>query len=183
MYKSGSRDVYTLGAPTRAVTVELDATRLAAYGMAVEDLEGALAAANVVTQAGLRITDEGAVPMTAGAYLADAQQVAELVIGLEGGRPLYLADVVEIRRGADLPDSYVWDTAPAGSVRAQPIALTALAAMGGTLFILDDPIFNGLAISLIFGIAVSTVLTLVVIPLLYFGLLKLRPAVAVETCV
>ncbi len=52
--------------------------------------------------------------------------------------------------------------------RAQPILLTGLAAMLGAFFILDDPIFNGLAISLIFGIAVSTVLTLVVIPTLYF---------------
>jgi len=54
------------------------------------------------------------------------------------------------------------------ATRAQPIALTALAAMLGALFILDDPIFNGLAISLIFGILVSTLLTLVVIPLLYY---------------
>ena len=46
--------------------------------------------------------------------------------------------------------------------------LTGLAAMLGAFFILDDPIFNGLAISLIFGILVSTLLTLVVIPLLYF---------------
>ena len=52
--------------------------------------------------------------------------------------------------------------------RAQPILLTGLAAMIGALFILDDPIFNGLAISLIFGIMVSTVLTLVVIPILYY---------------
>ncbi len=52
--------------------------------------------------------------------------------------------------------------------RAQPILLTGLAAMMGAFFILDDPIFNGLAISLIFGIFVSTILTLVVIPLLYF---------------
>ncbi len=52
--------------------------------------------------------------------------------------------------------------------RAQPILLTGLAAMIGAFFILDDPIFNGLAISLIFGIFVSTVLTLVVIPTLYF---------------
>ncbi|MBS0581095.1 MAG: efflux RND transporter permease subunit [Proteobacteria bacterium] len=56
--------------------------------------------------------------------------------------------------------------------RAQPIILTALAAMLGALFILDDPIFNGLAISLIFGILVSTVLTLVVIPLLYYGVYR-----------
>jgi len=55
------------------------------------------------------------------------------------------------------------------AVRAKPIALTALAAMLGAFFILDDPIFNGLAISLIFGILVSTVLTLVVIPVLYYA--------------
>ena len=47
--------------------------------------------------------------------------------------------------------------------------LTGLAAMLGAFFILDDPIFNGLAISLIFGILVSTVLTLVVIPVLYYA--------------
>jgi Cu/Ag efflux pump CusA len=52
--------------------------------------------------------------------------------------------------------------------RAQPIVLTGLAAMGGAFFILGDPIFNGLAISLIFGILVSTLLTLVVIPILYY---------------
>jgi multidrug efflux pump subunit AcrB len=40
--------------------------------------------------------------------------------------------------------------------------------MIGAFFIVDDPIFNGLAISLIFGIFVSTVLTLVVIPTLYY---------------
>jgi multidrug efflux pump subunit AcrB len=57
------------------------------------------------------------------------------------------------------------------AVRAKPIVLTGVAAMLGAFFILDDPIFNGLAVSLIFGILVSTVLTLVVIPLLYYVLL------------
>ncbi len=60
------------------------------------------------------------------------------------------------------------------SARAKPIALTALAAMLGAGFILDDPIFNGLAISLIFGILVSTVLTLVVIPVLYYATFRRR---------
>jgi len=54
------------------------------------------------------------------------------------------------------------------AARAKPIALTGAAAMIGATFILDDPIFNGLAISLIFGILVSTLLTLVVIPVLYY---------------
>ncbi|HUH89701.1 MAG TPA: efflux RND transporter permease subunit, partial [Lysobacter sp.] len=57
------------------------------------------------------------------------------------------------------------------AVRAKPIVLTGAAAMMGAFFILDDPIFNGLAVSLIFGILVSTVLTLVVIPLLYYTLM------------
>jgi multidrug efflux pump subunit AcrB len=60
------------------------------------------------------------------------------------------------------------------AIRAKPIALTGLAAMLGALFILDDPIFSGLAISLIFGILVSTVLTLVVIPVLYYAAMKNR---------
>ncbi|MDE1923714.1 MAG: efflux RND transporter permease subunit, partial [Gammaproteobacteria bacterium] len=57
----------------------------------------------------------------------------------------------------------------AAAIRARPIVLTGLAAMIGAFFIIDDPIFNGLAISLIFGILVSTALTLLVIPLLYYG--------------
>ncbi|WP_110456127.1 efflux RND transporter permease subunit [Shewanella algidipiscicola] len=61
-----------------------------------------------------------------------------------------------------------------GAVRAKPIMLTGLAAMIGALFILDDPIFNGLAISLIFGILVSTLLTLVVIPVLYYTVMRHR---------
>ncbi len=67
--------------------------------------------------------------------------------------------------------------------RAQPIMLTGLAAMLGAFFILDDPIFNGLAISLIFGISVSTVLTLVVIPTLYYAAYRKHPEVlaAVQT--
>jgi multidrug efflux pump subunit AcrB len=55
------------------------------------------------------------------------------------------------------------------AARAKPIVLTGLAAMIGATFILDDPIFQGLAISLIFGILVSTMLTLVVIPVLYYA--------------
>jgi multidrug efflux pump subunit AcrB len=62
----------------------------------------------------------------------------------------------------------------AAAVRAKPIALTALAAMIGGFFIIDDPIFQGLAVSLIFGILISTVLTLLVIPLLYFVWLRRR---------
>jgi multidrug efflux pump subunit AcrB len=71
----------------------------------------------------------------------------------------------ERRAGRSLEDAVI----RAAAVRAKPIVLTALAAMMGAFFILDDPIFNGLAIALIFGILVSTALTLVVIPILFYS--------------
>ena len=55
----------------------------------------------------------------------------------------------------------------AGAVRFKPIILTALAAMIGAATILVDPIFQGLAISLLFGLASSTLLTVLVIPAIY----------------
>lgn len=83
---------------------------------------------------------------------------------------ILLVDFIElqVRQGMAFKDAVVQSAA----VRAQPIALTGLAAMIGAFFILDDPIFNGLAISLIFGILVSTLLTLVVIPVLYYALYR-----------
>ncbi len=70
---------------------------------------------------------------------------------------------LQVAQGIPLKEAVV----TSAITRAQPIVLTGLAAMMGAFFILDDPIFNGLAISLIFGIFVSTALTLLVIPLLY----------------
>jgi multidrug efflux pump subunit AcrB len=66
----------------------------------------------------------------------------------------------------------------AGVARTKPIVLTALAAILGGFFILDDPIFNGLAIALIFGLLVSTLLTLVVIPVMYYAFMRRRLAPA-----
>jgi multidrug efflux pump subunit AcrB len=79
---------------------------------------------------------------------------------------------LQVSQGVALKDAVL----ASAITRAQPIVLTGLAAMMGAFFILDDPIFNGLAISLIFGIFVSTALTLVVIPLLYFMAFKNKPA-------
>jgi multidrug efflux pump subunit AcrB len=71
---------------------------------------------------------------------------------------------LKVEEGMGLGDAVIASAA----ARAKPIALTGAAAMLGAGFILDDPIFNGLAISLLFGILVATVLTLVVIPVLYY---------------
>lgn len=74
----------------------------------------------------------------------------------------------EIRAGESLEDAVM----KAGAVRFRPIVLTALALVVGAGVIYLDPIFQGLAVSLIFGVIASTALTLVVIPLLYYIYLK-----------
>jgi multidrug efflux pump subunit AcrB len=85
---------------------------------------------------------------------------------------ILLVDFVnqQVREGMALEKAVV----NSASVRAKPIALTAVAAMAGGFFILDDPIFSGLAVSLIFGLFVSTVLTLVVIPVVYYAAMRNR---------
>lgn len=75
----------------------------------------------------------------------------------------------------------------AGIVRTRPILLTAAAIVVGAFVIIFDPIFNGLAIALIFGTVASTLLTLVVVPVLYYMMvgeerkLHLCPAVPVDS--
>jgi Cation/multidrug efflux pump len=74
--------------------------------------------------------------------------------------------IVERRRHGYTLEAAVME---AGAVRLRPILLTALAIILGSAIMLTDPVFGGLAISLIFGAFASTVLTLFVIPLAYFG--------------
>jgi multidrug efflux pump subunit AcrB len=85
---------------------------------------------------------------------------------------ILLVDFVnlELERGEPLAGAVV----KAGLVRFRPIALTAAALVVGGSVMLLDPIFQGLAVALISGVVVSTALTLVVIPLLYFMVLDAR---------
>jgi len=85
---------------------------------------------------------------------------------------ILLVDFVNLQLARGVP--FAQAIVDAASARAKPIALTGLAAMLGALFILNDPIFSGLAISLVFGIFVSTLLTLVVIPVLYYAVNRKR---------
>ena len=129
----------------------------------------------LVIMAPIPLTVIGVMP---GHALLGAQFTATSMIGMIAlagiivRNSILLVDFINhlLERGRTLEQAVI----EACAVRAQPIALTAVAAMAGAFFILDDPIFNGLAIALIFGILVSTVLTLVVIPLLYYALLQRR---------
>ena len=78
---------------------------------------------------------------------------------------ILLVDFIRHAQTADRPLRDV--LLEAGAIRFKPILLTALAAMIGASVILSDPIFQGLAISLLFGLASSTLLTVLVIPAIY----------------
>jgi multidrug efflux pump subunit AcrB len=133
----------------------------------------------LVIMAPIPLTIIGVLP---GHALLGAQFTATSMIGMIAlagiivRNSILLVDFIHKQREAGV--SFEQAVIDAAATRAKPIVLTALAAMLGAVFILDDPIFNGLAISLLFGIFVSTLLTLLVIPVLYYAANYRRPAPA-----
>ena len=123
----------------------------------------------LVIMAPIPLTTIGVLP---GHAMLDAQFTATSMIGMIAlagiivRNSILLVDFMNelVEGGMSFADAVI----TSASVRAKPIILTGLAAMLGAFFILDDPIFKGLAISLIFGIFVSTLLTLLIIPVLYY---------------
>lgn len=129
----------------------------------------------LIIMAPIPLTIIGVMP---GHALLGAQFTATSMIGMIAlagiivRNSILLVDFINQETAAGVP--FEQAVIHSGAVRAKPIMLTAMAAMIGAMFILDDPIFNGLAISLIFGILISTLLTLVVIPVLYYALMRKR---------
>ncbi len=129
----------------------------------------------LIIMAPIPLTIIGVMP---GHALLHAQFTATSMIGMIAlagiivRNSILLVDFInlEVANGVPFQEAVIRSSA----VRAKPIILTALAAMLGALFILDDPIFRGLAISLIFGIMVSTLLTLVFIPVLYYAAFRVN---------
>lgn len=107
-----------------------------------------------------------------GHWLLDAYFTATSFIGMIAlagvmvRNSVLLIDFIEIRlkEGAEIKDAII----DAGAVRTTPILLTTGAVVIGASIILFDPIFQGLAISLVAGAIVSTILTLLVVPLIYY---------------
>jgi multidrug efflux pump subunit AcrB len=129
----------------------------------------------LIIMAPIPLTIIGVMP---GHALFGAQYTATSMIGMIAlagiivRNSILLVDFIndQVAKGMDFAEAVI----QAAAVRAKPIVLTGLAAILGALFIVDDPIFAGLALSLIFGIFVSTLLTLVVIPVLYYAAMKNR---------
>jgi multidrug efflux pump subunit AcrB len=122
----GTRNVYTIGGPDQTVQVSLDAQRLAGHGITVPDLVAALQAANVVQHAGSLVTTEGVLPLQAGQFLATREDVAQLIVAVRDGRPVYLQDVAEVRAGSDQSEQYVsFGAGPAAAARGIEFAGTS----------------------------------------------------------
>jgi multidrug efflux pump subunit AcrB len=110
-----------------------------------------------------------------GAHFTATSMIGMIALGgIIVRNSILLVDFIRARRaeGMALEEAII----QAGAVRTRPIVLTAMAAMVGALVILMDPIFQGMAVSLLFGMFASTVLTLGVIPVLYY--MAYRPKAA-----
>jgi multidrug efflux pump subunit AcrB len=102
-----------------------------------------------------------------GAYFTATSFIGMIALaGVMVRNSVLLIDFIEIRLNEGIPLKQA--IIEAGAVRTTPILLTTGAVVIGALIILFDPIFQGLAISLVFGAIVSTVLTLLVVPIIYY---------------
>ncbi|OYU32038.1 MAG: multidrug transporter AcrB [Comamonadaceae bacterium PBBC2] len=95
----GTQDVQTLGGPDRAVLVQIEPERMAGYGITVQDLRMALQSANMGLPVGELISGNKSISIEAGPHLAQASDVADLVVGVQSGRPVFLKDVAKVQEG------------------------------------------------------------------------------------
>ncbi|WP_141056416.1 efflux RND transporter permease subunit [Tepidiphilus succinatimandens] len=124
----GTREVQTIGGPGRAVLVRLDPVKMAGSGVTVQDLHAALRSANVGLPAGELVQGDATVAVETGPFLASAEEVGELVVGVHEGRPVFLREVAEVQDGPPPPERYVWhgraEAAGGGEFPAVTIAVT-----------------------------------------------------------
>jgi len=138
----GTRDIYTIGAPTRAVKVVLDPQALSGYGIDVADLRLALQTANQVHD-NIGITrNNREILVQAGTFLSSAAEIGDLVVGSHGGRPVFLRDVASVSEGPDVPVEYVWTGAG-----AQPLHAPAGVAPAVTIAVAKKPGENAVDIA------------------------------------
>ncbi|HEY9050020.1 MAG TPA: efflux RND transporter permease subunit, partial [Gammaproteobacteria bacterium] len=104
----GTRDIFTIGGSPQVVKVLLDAQKLSAYGLSLNALQQALSLGNVSMEAGMLVNDQLEIPVTAGSFFASPQEIADLVVSVNQGKPVYLHDIADIQFGAADPASYVF---------------------------------------------------------------------------
>jgi len=129
----------------------------------------------VIIMAPIPLTLIGILPghWLTGSYFTATSMIGFIALaGIIVRNSILLVDFIQLqeRTGVPLREAVI----TAGAIRTRPIVLTAAALMVGAFVIILDPIFQGLAVSLLFGVGASTLLTLIVIPLLYYHLIGRR---------
>jgi len=125
----------------------------------------------IIIMAPIPLTLIGIVPghWLTGSYFTATSMIGFIALaGIIVRNSILLVDFIEAQEAAGLPLKEA--VIRAGAIRTRPILLTAAALMVGAFVIILDPIFQGLAVSLLFGVGASTLLTLIVIPVLYYTL-------------
>lgn len=131
--------------------------------------------APVIIMAPIPLTLIGILPghWLTGSYFTATSMIGFIALaGIIVRNSILLVDFIQLRRREGLP--LLEAVIQAGAIRTRPILLTAAALMVGAFVIILDPIFQGLAVSLLFGVGAATLLTLVVIPVLYYSLVGER---------
>jgi multidrug efflux pump subunit AcrB len=111
----GTREVATIGGPGRVVQVAVQPQRLRERGVDMLRLQQTLAAANQGMPSGSVVDTQGPgmLAVQTGEFLRSAEEVGDLIVGVNNGKPVYLREVAEVSAGAAQPTRYVWYT-PAG---------------------------------------------------------------------
>ncbi len=114
----GTRDVSTIGGPNHVVRVLVEAERMTAYRVTMQDIRDALQVSNASQPSGVVVRDNREILVETGQYVRGARDVADLVVGVQDDRPIYLRDVAGVVDGPDQPGRYVWTgIGPAGGAQ------------------------------------------------------------------
>ncbi len=105
---AGTRDVYTIGGPGHVVRVLVDPERMAAFNVSARDVANALQLANASQPSGKLTSDNVDVLVRTGSYLASAEDVRQLVVGVQDARPIFISDIARVVDGPDHPSRYAW---------------------------------------------------------------------------
>ena len=106
-----------------------------------------------------------------GAFFTATSMIGFIALsGIIVRNSILLVDFIQLeqKEGSSLKDAVI----KAGVVRFRPIVLTALAVVVGSFVMILDPIFQGLAIAMMFGAVVATILTLIIVPILYYEVFR-----------
>lgn len=125
---SGAR---VIGGQRRQVRIELDVRRLAAAGLDPLQLVATLSAQNTAVPAGSLEQDLKQIVLETGAFLESAEEVADLVVGASGGRPIRLRDIADITDGTEEITNYVYFGTGSGNTSFSPAVTLAIAKRQG----------------------------------------------------